>query len=483
MLLRYFYDEKLAHASYLVGCQKTGEAIVVDPGRDLAPYIATAKAEGVKIVAATETHIHADFISGVRELAAVQGAKLYLSDEGDADWKYQNLEHINHQLLKDGDTFNVGNIWFEVMHTPGHTPESISFLLTDKGGVADQAMGIFTGDFVFVGDIGRPDLLEKAVGVTGSAVAGAQVMFNSLKRFKELPDYIQVWPAHGAGSACGKALGAVPSSTVGYEKLFNWALQIEDEDQFVQALLDGQPEPPKYFKYMKLANKSGSSLLAELATVEQLACEPATVEELQKQGAAILDTRNSSDYAKGHIEGTFNIPYNKSFTNWAGWIVDYEQPLYLICAPAQLASILRDLRSVGIDKVAGAIDLAIINSYQEAGIALESYEEIQPTDIAAQVANGEVNVLDVRNQTEWDEGHIPGAVHIMLGTLPNRLQEVPTDKPLLVQCRSGARSAIACSILQAAGIKQVMNLTGGITRWQQVGLPQTEGTLCPTPNC
>lgn len=473
MLLRYFYDEKLAHASYLVGCQKTGEAIVIDPSRDIAPYLAVAKAEGVNIVAATETHIHADFVSGARELAVTQGAKLYLSDEGDEDWKYQYLADVPHQLLKDGDRFAIGNVWFEIMHTPGHTPESISFVLTDKGGAADRPMGIFTGDFVFVGDVGRPDLLEKAVGVKGSADGGARQMFQSLKRFKELPDYLQVWPAHGAGSACGKALGAIPSSTVGYEKLFNWALAIEDEEAFVTALLDGQPEPPAYFKYMKLANKNGPALLADLPKTEQLAAGIETVSALLAGGAAILDTRASNQYAKGHIAGTFNIPYNKSFTNWAGWLVEYEQPLNLLCNPAQLAGILRDLRSVGIDNVPGFIDLTVYTRYEEAGVELESYEEAAPAQIAAQVANGDVHVLDVRNQSEWNEGHIPGAIHIMLGTLPRRLAEIPADKPLLVQCRSGARSAMACSILQANGRKQVINLTGGIMQWVKEGLPQT----------
>ncbi|WP_145653444.1 MBL fold metallo-hydrolase, partial [Bacillus paralicheniformis] len=213
MLLRYFYDEKLAHASYLVGCQKTGEAIVIDPGRNLKPYLQAAEDEGLNITAAAETHIHADFVSGARELGATHQAKLYLSDEGDADWKYQYVDELKHQLVKDGDRFSIGNLMFEVMHTPGHTPESISFLLTDGGGNADRPIGIFTGDFVFVGDIGRPDLLEKAAGIKGTSQSGAREMFKSLGKFKQLPDYLQVWPAHGAGSACGKALGAIPTTT------------------------------------------------------------------------------------------------------------------------------------------------------------------------------------------------------------------------------------------------------------------------------
>lgn len=270
MLLRYFYDEKLAHASYLVGCQKTGEAIVIDPGRNLKPYLQAAEDEGLNITAAAETHIHADFVSGARELGATHQAKLYLSDEGDADWKYQYVDELKHQLVKDGDRFSIGNLMFEVMHTPGHTPESISFLLTDGGGNADRPIGIFTGDFVFVGDIGRPDLLEKAAGIKGTSQSGAREMFKSLGKFKQLPDYLQVWPAHGAGSACGKALGAIPTTTVGYEKMFNWAMAYTDEETFVKALLDGQPEPPKYFAVMKRVNKEGPPLLKDLSAVPEI---------------------------------------------------------------------------------------------------------------------------------------------------------------------------------------------------------------------
>lgn len=255
MLLRYFYDEKLAHASYLVGCQKTGDAIVIDPSRNIKPYLQFAKEEGLNIVAAAETHIHADFVSGAREIGVTHQAKLFLSDEGDADWKYQYVDEIKHQLVKDGDRFSIGKLIFEVMHTPGHTPESISFLLTDRGSNADRPIGIFTGDFVFVSDVGRPDLLEKAAGIKGTADCGARAMFKSLLKFKQLPDYLQVWPAHGAGSSCGKALGAIPSSTVGYEKLFNWSMTYTNEKDFVKALLEGQPEPPKYFSVMKQINK------------------------------------------------------------------------------------------------------------------------------------------------------------------------------------------------------------------------------------
>ena len=263
MLLKYFYDQKLAHASYLVGCQRTKEAVIVDPGRDVDQYIEMANYEGVKITAVAETHIHADYVSGARELADRIGAKLYVSDEGPAEWKYLFLDGYDHQLVREGDHFMIGNIKFDVLHTPGHTPESVSFMLTDQGGGANEPMGIFTGDFVFVGSIGRPDLLEEAAGLTGTAEPGARDLFKSAERFKTLPDYLQVWPAHGAGSACGKGLGAIPSSTVGYEKLFNPALQFADEDSFVKYILADQPEAPKYFAVMKRVNKEGPKVLGD----------------------------------------------------------------------------------------------------------------------------------------------------------------------------------------------------------------------------
>lgn len=463
MLLRYFYDEKLAHASYVVGCQKTGEAVVVDPMRDITAYEELAKKEKLNIVGALETHIHADFVSGSRELNDRFGTKLYVSDEGDADWKYQNLDGISHQLLKDGDQFKIGNLVFDVMHTPGHTPESISFLLTDKGGSADKPMGIFTGDFVFVGDVGRPDLLEKAAGIQGTSDSGAASMFKSIERFKALPDYLQVWPAHGAGSACGKALGAVPSTTVGYEKAFNWAMQFDDEASFKKALLDGQPEPPYYFAVMKSVNKVGQKLIKDLPELKEIT-SAADIEALLAEGKQVLDMRPADAYSKGHIQGTINIPFNNSFTNWAGWVVDYDKPLYLLLDTKVLDEALVALRSVGIDEVYGFAEAESLMAQAE---NLASYENVSPSEANEMVENGEAYVLDVRNQTEFDEGHIDNAQHIMVGTLKNRLDEVDTDKTIIVQCQAGARSAIAASVLKANGIDNLVNMTGGYSKWQQ----------------
>lgn len=461
MLLRYFYDEKLAHASYMVGCQRTGEAVVVDPMRNIEPYEVLAKKEGMKIVGALETHIHADFVTGSRELADKYGTKMYISDEGDENWKYQNLEGIPHKLLKDGDKFKIGNLIFEVMHTPGHTPESISFLLTDNGGGADKPMGIFTGDFVFVGDVGRPDLLEKAAGIQGTADAGAKVMFTSVERFKQLPDYLQVWPAHGAGSACGKALGAVPSTTVGYEKAFNWAMQYDNEATFAKALLEGQPEPPYYFAVMKSVNKVGIELIKNLPEVKFIETYE-EVKQLIAEGNQVLDTRPAADYAKGYIAGTVNIPFNNAITNWTGWVVNYHEPLYLLAKPEQMKELLIALRSIGIDNVLGYAD---VDEVIAQATDLQTYENVTPLEAKEMLAFNDVALIDVRNLTEFEEGHIEGAQHIMVGTLKNRLDEVPADKKVIVQCQAGARSAIAISLLKAKGFDNIVNMTGGYSQW------------------
>ncbi|GIN96254.1 Zn-dependent hydrolase [Siminovitchia terrae] len=466
MLLRYFYDEYLAHASYMVGCQKTGEAIVIDPSRNIGQYIVMAKANGLRVTAATETHVHADFVSGARELEARTGAKIYLSDEGGINWKYDNLINVNHQLLKDGDIFSIGHLKFEVMHTPGHTPESISFLLTDTGGGADRPMGVFTGDFIFVGDVGRPDLLETAVGDEGAAEQGAKEMFASIERFKQLPDYLQIWPAHGAGSACGKSLGAIPSSTAGYEKMFNPALQYHDEETFSRDLLRGQPEPPKYFSIMKQVNKSGPTFKGDLAAPSKSNDQSDLIKWLKN--GIVIDTRNVDEFGKGHIPGTINIPFNKSFVKWAGWLIDYDKPLYLLVEAGTMNKLLTALYSIGIERIAGYMDVvSAIRNHPH----LESYEEIEPEHVNYMERSA---VLDVRNQDEWGLGCIPGAAHIMLGTLPDRLDEVPQGCPIVVYCASGIRSAMAASILQANGIKDVYNLKGGYSLWKKQKVVSTK---------
>ncbi|MFP5115551.1 MBL fold metallo-hydrolase [Bacillaceae bacterium C204] len=466
MLLKYFYDEKLAQASYLVGCQDTGEAIIVDPSRNIEPYIETARAHGVRIVGATETHIHADFLSGSQELASRLGATLYFSDEGGPDWKYEYATGYEHFYLRNGDVFAIGNIQFEVMHTPGHTPEHISLLVTDGGASIKGPIGIFTGDFVFVGDVGRPDLLEKAVGVRGSSEKMARMMYRSLKQFKKLPDYLQVWPGHGAGSACGKALGAVPSSTIGYEKRTNWALQYDNEDRFIEALLAGQPEAPPYFSMMKRLNKEGAQQIQRMAVPLRMEVSIEIVQEWVEQGMAI-DTRPASDFAAKHIRGTINIPYNNSFVTWAGWLLDYDQSIYLLATNTDVADIVKDLQSIGLDCIVATMDSCVMELLGESDSRGMKYEEVTLDQVEGAIQTEGIYVLDVRSKGEWEEGHIPQAKHVMLGHLQEQAHTIPHDKPILVYCKTGGRSAIAASLLQVHGFKDVQSLVGGYEEWRK----------------
>ncbi len=471
MLIKRFYDTKLAQASYLVGCPASGEAIVVDANRDVEQYIRAAADEGLKVTQVTETHIHADFVSGSRELAARAGARLLLSDEGDADWKYGFAADAGAQLLHDGDSFMVGNLRFDVLHTPGHTPEHLSFLVTDTP-ATDKPMGALTGDFIFVGDVGRPDLLEKAAKIVGTMEAGARTLFRSLQRFKQLPDYIQILPGHGAGSACGKALGAVPSSTLGYEKIANWGLMITDESEFVEAVLAGQPEPPNYFAEMKRINKQGPRLLGGFRRPE---LRPATaIADLVAKNATIVDTRPAADFAAGHIAGAINIPLNKSFNTWAGWLLPYDRDFHLIvdagCSRC-IDEAVRDLAMIGLDRVTGYFGTDVIGAWATAGHELSTVPQISAQEVADRLKSGTITVIDVRGRSEWEAGHLPGVSNIPVGYLTERLSEVPSSTPVVVHCQSGARSAIAASVLQASGRTNVVNLTGGFAEWQKQSLP------------
>lgn len=474
MFFQRFYDPKLAQASYLIGCQRTGEAVVVDPNRDVEQYVAAATKEGLRVTHVTETHIHADFVSGARELAQRTGAELLLSDEGDADWKYAFARDAGARLVKDGDHFIVGNIRLEVMHTPGHTPEHISFVVTDTPAAAGP-WGILTGDFVFVGDVGRPDLLEKAAGHAGTMEAGARTLFRSLQRFRALPDHLQVWPGHGAGSACGKALGAIPSTTVGYERQANWGVATTDEDEFIRMVLAGQPEPPRYFAEMKRINKEGPRVLGGLPRPTRL---PASaLDGLLREGEVVVDTRTAVEYAAGHVPGTLNIPLDASFTTWAGWLLPYDRDVYLLVDDAGCShcveTAVRDLAMIGLDRVAGVVGTDALAAWTAAGRTLSTVAQATPAEAAAMLARGEAAVVDVRGRAEWEAGHLPGVPSIPLGRLAERRAELPTDRPVIVHCQGGARSAIAASVLQARGLANVVNMVGGYGAWTQAGLPTT----------
>ena len=477
MLLKRFYDDKLAQASFLIGCQGTGDAIVVDPNRDIDQYIAAAAAEGVRITHVTETHIHADFVSGSRELAERTRAQLLLSDEGDASWKYAFAEEAGATLLHDGDSFMVGRIRIDVMHTPGHTPEHLSFMITDTPATS-RPMGVLTGDFLFVGDVGRPDLLERAAGFEGTMVESARTLFRSLRRFRELPDYLQIFPGHGAGSACGKSLGAMPTTTLGYEKVANWALGIDDESQFIDAVLADQPEAPSYFAEMKRLNREGPRTLHGLARPERL---PASrIRELLAAGARVIDTRHAADFAAGHLPGTINIPLGKSFTTWAGSIVPYDEPFHLLVnddGGEAIDEAARDLAMIGLDRVSGYFGPDALAAWTEGGATLATTAQTDVASAAADIDRSAATIIDVRGSAEWKRGHIPGATHIPLGSLAARMRDVPRSTPIVLHCQSGARSAIAASVLEAEGFEAVRNMTGGFAAWEASGRPVQEGKV------
>jgi hydroxyacylglutathione hydrolase len=471
MFFQRFYDDTLAQTSYLIGCAATGEALVVDPNRDAAQYVRAAGAEGLRITHVTETHIHADFLSGTRELAHLTGAVMYLSDEGGPGWQYGFGRQNGAVLLKDGARVMVGNIRFDVLHTPGHTPEHLAFVVTDTAG-ATGPMGIVTGDFVFVGDVGRPDLLEKAVRVAGSADAAARTLWKSLAKFRVLPDHLQVWPGHGAGSACGKGMSAVPQSTVGYEKLFNWAFGAATEEEFVAQVLADQPEPPKYFAEMKRLNRDGPPILDGLRRPPPL--DGSRLQELLAAGATVVDARPGEAFTARHIPGTIHIPLGRSFTTWAGWLLSYEQPFYLLVSgdsPERLDEVLRDLALIGLDGAAGWFGADAIAAWGRAGRAYGTTATLSPEELAVRRDRSEVAVLDVRGQAEWKAGHLPGVESIPLGYLLDRIDEIPVGRPLVLHCQGGTRSLIAASLLEAKGITDVINLTGGFGAWERARLP------------
>ncbi|MCS6916651.1 MAG: MBL fold metallo-hydrolase [Chitinophagales bacterium] len=464
MFFQHVYDKTLAQASYVIGCQKAGVAAVIDPKRDVDTYLEIAQANKLRITHVFETHIHADFLTGSRELAALTGAELYLSAEGGSDWSYE----FPHHPLRDGDVIMVGNLKIQVMHTPGHTPESISFLLTDTP-ASDKPVMIFTGDFVFVGDVGRPDLLEKAAGFKGTQEKGAEQMFESLKKFAALPDYVQVWPGHGSGSACGKALGAVPSSTVGYEKIANWAFRFaNDKEGFINYLLTDQPEPPRYFAMMKKLNKVNRPLLTEVPRLKDVSDQ---IMELLRQGTPLVDTRDKAEFARGFIPGSLNIQGNNSFATWAGWFLSYDKPFVLLAAPDRHDDLMRKLMRIGLDHVLGYIPST--EPYTKAGGTLQQVNLIDANELRKLQEANNIQVVDLRGAVEYQSGHIQGADHVFVGDLPLCLERVSRTRPVIIHCQGGDRASIGYSLLAAHGYTNVRNFSGGINEWVNKGLPLT----------
>ncbi|HEY7479252.1 MAG TPA: MBL fold metallo-hydrolase [Gemmatimonadales bacterium] len=473
MLLHRIWDPKLAQSGYLIGCTEAREALVIDATRDVEQYLALAASFNLRLAHVTETHIHADFVSGSRELAARAGARLYLSDEGGAGWRYDFAGPDGAVPLRDGDRFTVGRVGIQVLHTPGHTPEHLTFLVTDRES-ATEPIAAVTGDFVFVGDVGRPDLLERAARVEGTMDAAARTLFRSIQRFKSQPDYLQIWPGHGAGSACGKGMSAIPHSTVGYERRFNWAFGVTDEAEFVRLVLEGQPDPPRYFGAMKRINKEGPRALGGLPRPKPLAAED--IIGVLERGELVIDTRTGAEFATGHLPGSINIPFNNAFTTWAGWVVPYDRDVYLISAKPdgrQSELALRDLAMIGLDRVVGSFGLDALGAWTGSGRTLRSYGRISVRELSERLEAGSAVAVDVRSRDEWEAGHIPGVPNIFAGEISERIPELPAGRPLVLHCQGGTRSAIAASLLDARGVGEILDAPGGFAEWEREGLPVT----------
>ena len=462
MLIRRIYDNDLSQTSYFIGCQALGEAIVVDPRRDVAEYIKIAEENGMTIRAVTETHIHADYLSGTRELAAKTGATMYVSDEGGADWTYGDA-FDDAVRMKDGHSITLGNITIQAVHTPGHTPEHLSFLVTD-GAQADSPGFMLTGDFVFVGDVGRPDLLDEAAGGVDTRFQGAKDLFASLRdRFLTLPDYVQVLPGHGAGSACGKALGAVPTSTIGYERVFSWWAQFvvsDDEQGFIAELLSGQPDAHAYFSRMKMQNKQGPALLGDQPELKRYT--PAELQDvLDRDEVIFIDTRHSSDVHTGTVPRSINIPGAAKAASYSAWVYDPDRehrPIVLLSKDIIEATEFRDhVIRVGIDTVVGY--LPSLKGMTLTSPAVVSPEELPDMDHAL--------LLDVRSKAEFSQGCVPGAVHVSGGKVIWELSQLPSDGTIVSYCQSGVRNSILASALRRHGYG-VVELKGSYQAWVEL---------------
>jgi hydroxyacylglutathione hydrolase len=462
MIFRRLYHDRLAQASYLIACEATRQAIVIDPLRDPDIYLETAEIEDVKVAFVAETHVHADFLSGAEVLARRTGAELRLSAEGDADGAPAHTSREGAKPLRDGDVISLGRVRLDARHTPGHTPEHLVFVVTDEA-TSTEPVGIVSGDFLFAGDVGRPDLLERAVGITGSMQRSAVELYRSLQSLRDLPDYLQVWPGHGAGSACGKSLGALPQSTLGYERRTNWALRDYDEQEFVRTALADQPEPPAYFARMKELNAFGAPPMPERSNTAE-----GSLRDRVRHGALVVDLRPAEEFLEAHLEGAISLPLGRSFLTWAGSVLDPSRELILLMPADELhdaETVVRDLALIGYDRVLGVLPANGLESFAPRRVA--SIGSTRMDELTAHA--GDATVIDVRSSSEWSEGHIPGAMNVPLAQLTSRLSELRAYQPIVTYCQTGARSSVAASVLRASGIDRVSNAEGGYEEWSRNG--------------
>lgn len=460
MYFAQHYLECLSQASYLIGDEATGQAVVVDPRRDVEEYLADAAAHGLRIVGVINTHFHADFLAGHLELAEATGA--WIGYGAAAQTEYPS------RSLADGERVELGDVVLEIMETPGHTPESISVLVYEHATDA-VPYGVLTGDALFIGDVGRPDLLA-SIGFTAEELG--HLLYDSIQhKLMRLPDEVRVFPAHGAGSACGKNLSTQLQSTIGQQRLSNYACQPMGVEQFLEVVTAGQPAAPEYFVYDAILNRSNREVLQAGRELPRL--EPAELAEARSHGAVVVDTRDDHEFATGHLAGSVNIPADGRFAETAGMVLAPDQPVVVVAAEGGEQEVATRLSRIGFDHAVGYLPA-------QDSVFLELADDVvRASRLTARELGDLLDthdapwVLDVRNAGEREAGAIPGSFHIPLAELARRIDEVPTDRPVVAYCAGGWRSSVAASFLRHRGIDDVSDLTGGFAAWETLHQPTT----------
>jgi hydroxyacylglutathione hydrolase len=462
MFFEQFYLTCLAHASYMIG--SNGEAAVVDPQRDVEIYLKAAAEQNLKIRHIFETHLHADFVSGHKELASLTGAKIYIGAAAKA-----GFEHVP---LTDGFEVRIGDATIRALATPGHTPESVCLLIQERD--APEPTAVLTGDTLFIGDVGRPDLSKM---YTPRDLAG--LLYDSLhEKLLSLPDSVKVYPAHGAGSLCGRAMRAERSSTIGTERLTNYALKVPTRDDFIAQLTANLPTRPDYFLEDAEINRSGAPALTDLPRLARLS--PDQVQAIIAEGGYALDVRPGEVFAAGHVPGSVCISLSGQFASWAGGVLGIRSnPVLIADSQEQIDEARLRLARVGIEKVRGYLSGGIA-AWQKAGLPVLSTPQISVGELKRKLDDGSIrleDVLDVRREGEWQAGHIETAQWHSLDSFPHQLPEADRSRTVVIHCKSGYRSMIACSLLERAGHRNVVNVSGGFDAWRAAGLPEVTAQL------
>ena len=464
MKVEQIYTGCLAQGAYYI--ESAGEAAVIDPLREIGNYVQKAARSGAKIKYVFETHFHADFVSGHLELAKKTGASIVYGPGA--------TTHFDAHIATDGEEFKVGNLTIRALHTPGHTLESTCYLLQDEQG---NEYALFTGDTLFIGDVGRPDLAQKAAGITQEDLAG--MLYESLKnKIKPLPDHVIIYPAHGAGSACGKNMSKETFDSLGHQKMVNYALRAENKDQFIAEVTAGLTPPPAYFPQNVALNQQGSPDLAHVLQTGLRSLTPEMFESVaENYRALVLDVRSDGDFAKGHLPGSVNISLSGQFAPWVGALIaDLKQPILLVTNAGQEEEAVTRLARVGYDNTLGYLQGGLA-AWISAGKEIDTVNRISAADFAAQFPAVEMLILDVRREGEFEDGHVEGAENRPLDFINDWMPELPTEKPFSLHCAGGFRSMIAASILKSRGIHNFAEIEGGFNAIKQTGVPTTEATM------